>query len=113
MWWTWPSKEGGFCGKQSRIDRQTAPQNTVQDALLPTAAKSDLITRVAHRPQRQHAGPLENSTSNKELAAKFCVERQMVDIVLLRKASLSEYSDAFVQSQACIDMQIKIKGGSG
>ena len=37
----------------------------------------------------------------------------MVDIVLLRKASLSEYSDAFVQSQACIDMQIKIKGGSG
>lgn len=53
-------------------------------------------------------GPLRIPHANTELEAKFCVAFQMAAIVLRRKAGLSEFSDAFVQSQDCQDMQKKV-----
>ena len=53
-------------------------------------------------------GPLRIPHANTELEAKFCVAFQMAAIVLRRKAGLSEFSDAFVQSAECQDMQKKV-----
>ena len=53
-------------------------------------------------------GPLRIPHANTELEAKFCVAFQMAAIVLRRQAGLSEFSDAFVQSAECQDMQKKV-----
>ncbi len=53
-------------------------------------------------------GPLRIPHANNELEAKFCVAFQMAAIVLRRKAGLSEFSDAFVQSLECQEMQKKV-----
>ena len=53
-------------------------------------------------------GPLRIPHANTELEAKFCVAFQMAAIVLRRKAGLAEFSDAFVQSPECQEMQTKV-----
>lgn len=53
-------------------------------------------------------GPLRILHANNELEAKFCVAFQMAAIVLRRKAGLTEFSDAFVQSPECQEMQTKV-----
>lgn len=53
-------------------------------------------------------GPLRIPHANNELEAKFCVAFQMAAIVLRRKAGLAEFSDAFVQSPECQDMQKRV-----
>ena len=54
-------------------------------------------------------GPLRILHANSELEAKFCVAFQMASIVLRRKAGLSEFTDAFVQSPECQEMQTKVE----
>ncbi len=54
-------------------------------------------------------GPLRILHANNELEAKFCVAFQMASIVLRRKAGLSEFSDDFVQSRGCQEMQKKVE----
>lgn len=53
-------------------------------------------------------GPLRILHANTELEAKFCVAFQMAAIVLGRKAGLSEFSDDFVQSPECQEMQKRV-----
>lgn len=53
-------------------------------------------------------GPLRIPHANNELEAKFCVAFQMAAIVLHRKAGLTEFSDTFVQSPECQEMQKKV-----
>lgn len=53
-------------------------------------------------------GPLRILHANTELEAKFCVAFQMASIVLRRKAGLSEFSDEFVQSPDCQEMQKRV-----
>jgi len=53
-------------------------------------------------------GPLRIPHANTELEAKFCVAFQMAAIVLRRKAGLAEFSDDFVQSPECQEMQTKV-----
>jgi len=53
-------------------------------------------------------GPLRILHANNELEAKFCVAFQMAAIVLRRKAGLAEFSDEFVQSPECQEMQTKV-----
>jgi len=53
-------------------------------------------------------GPLRIPHANDELEAKFCVAFQMTAIVLRRIAGLSEFSDSFVQSPECQEMQKKV-----
>ncbi|MEM7043227.1 MAG: MmgE/PrpD family protein [Pseudomonadota bacterium] len=54
-------------------------------------------------------GPLRILHAHNELEAKFCVAFQMASIVLRRKAGLSEFADAFVQSPECQAMQKKVE----
>lgn len=53
-------------------------------------------------------GPLRILHANNELEAKFCVAFQMAAITLRRKAGLAEFSDAFVQSPECQEMQKRV-----
>jgi 2-methylcitrate dehydratase PrpD len=53
-------------------------------------------------------GPLRIPHATNELEAKFCVAFQMSAIVLRRKAGLMEFSDAFVQSPECQEMQKRV-----
>ncbi|MEL6963764.1 MAG: MmgE/PrpD family protein, partial [Pseudomonadota bacterium] len=53
-------------------------------------------------------GPLRILHAHNALEAKFCVAFQMASIVLRRKAGLSEFSDDFVQSPECQNMQKKV-----
>lgn len=53
-------------------------------------------------------GPLRILHAQTALEAKFCVPFQMASIVLRRKAGVSEFADAFVQSPECQDMQKKV-----
>ena len=53
-------------------------------------------------------GPLRILHANNELEAKFCVAFQMAAIVLRRKAGLVEFSNAFVQSPECQEMQKRV-----
>lgn len=53
-------------------------------------------------------GPLRIAHANTELEAKFCVAFQMAAIVLRRKAGLAEFSNAFVQSPECQELQRKV-----
>ncbi len=53
-------------------------------------------------------GPLRIPHANTELEAKFCVAFQMAAVVLRRKAGLTEFSDAFVQSPECQAMQKRV-----
>lgn len=53
-------------------------------------------------------GPLRILHANNELEAKFCVAFQMAAIALRRKAGLAEFSDAFVQSPDCQQMQRRV-----
>lgn len=54
-------------------------------------------------------GPLRIAHANTALEGKFCVPFQMAAIVLRRKAGLAEFSDEFVRSDACQDMQRKVE----
>lgn len=53
-------------------------------------------------------GPLRIAYANTALEAKFCVPFQMAAIILRRKAGLEEFSDDFVASAECQDMQRKV-----
>lgn len=53
-------------------------------------------------------GPLRILHANNALEAKFCVAFQMAAIVLQRKAGLAEFSDDFVQSPECQEMQTRV-----
>jgi len=53
-------------------------------------------------------GPLRILHANTALEAKFCIAFQMATILLRRKAGLSEFSDDFVRSPACQDMQRRV-----
>jgi len=53
-------------------------------------------------------GPLRILHATSALEAKFCVPFQMAAMVLRRKAGLEEFSDAFVQSEACQSLQRKV-----
>ncbi|MDJ0994895.1 MAG: MmgE/PrpD family protein [Dinoroseobacter sp.] len=53
-------------------------------------------------------GPLRILHANNELEAKFCVAFQMAAIALRRKAGLAEFSNAFVQSPECQEMQKRV-----
>ena len=53
-------------------------------------------------------GPLRILHANNELEAKFCVAFQMASIVLRRRAGLSEFTDDFVQSPECQEMQKRV-----
>ncbi len=53
-------------------------------------------------------GPLRILHANNELEAKFCVPFQMASMVLRRKAGLAEFTDEFVQSEQCQDMQKRV-----
>lgn len=55
-----------------------------------------------------HPGPLRIAHAETALQAKFCVPFQMAAIILRRKAGLAEFSDAFVRSSACQEMQRRI-----
>ena len=53
-------------------------------------------------------GPLRIDHATSALEAKFCVPFQMSALILNRKAGLEEFSDAFVQSTACQEMQKRV-----
>jgi 2-methylcitrate dehydratase PrpD len=53
-------------------------------------------------------GPLRILHANTELEAKFCVPFQMASMILRRKAGLNEFTDEFVQTQECQDMQRRV-----
>jgi 2-methylcitrate dehydratase PrpD len=53
-------------------------------------------------------GPLRIELATSALEAKFCVPFQMSAIILNRKAGLEEFSDAFVQSTLCQEMQKRV-----
>ena len=53
-------------------------------------------------------GPLRIVHANSALEAKFCVPFQMAAVILRRKAGLAEFSDDFVRSAACQDLQRKV-----
>lgn len=53
-------------------------------------------------------GPLRILHANSGLEAKFCVPFQMASIILRRRAGLTEFTNEFVQSAACQQMQRKI-----
>jgi len=53
-------------------------------------------------------GPLRILHANNELEAKFCAAFQIAAIALRRKAGLSEFSDDFVQSPECQEMQRRV-----
>jgi 2-methylcitrate dehydratase PrpD len=53
-------------------------------------------------------GPLRILHANTALEGKFCVPFQMAAIVLHRKAGLAEFSDGFVQSDGCQELQRKV-----
>lgn len=54
-------------------------------------------------------GPLRIQHATSALEAKFCVPFQMAAILLRRKAGLSEFSDPFVQSEACQALQKRVR----
>lgn len=65
--------------------------------------------RVRTGPNVINPGPLRILHANSALEAKFCVPFQMAAMVLQRKAGLYEFSDAFVQSEACQVLQRKVR----
>lgn len=72
---------------------------------------ADQVERVVVRtgPNVIHPGPLRIAHANTALEGKFCVPFQMAAIILRRKAGLAEFSDAFVQSDACQGLQQRVQ----
>ncbi len=64
--------------------------------------------RVKTGPNVLKPGPLRILHADTALEAKFCVAFQMAAIALRRRAGLAEFSDAFVQSEACQAMQRRV-----
>ncbi len=54
-------------------------------------------------------GPLRIAHARTALEGRFCVAFQMAAIALRRKAGLAEFTDAFVQSEACQKMQERVE----
>ncbi|MEM7444978.1 MAG: MmgE/PrpD family protein, partial [Pseudomonadota bacterium] len=71
------------------------------------AADIDRI-HVKTGPNVINPGPLRVTHATTALEAKFCVPFQMAAIALRRQAGPDEFSNDFVQSDACQDMQRKV-----
>lgn len=54
-------------------------------------------------------GPLRIAHATTALEAKFCVPFQMAAILLRRRAGLAEFSDDFVRSEPCQNLQKKVR----
>lgn len=85
------------------------------DAMKALVAEFDIlpeeISRIHVRtgPNVLKPGPLRILHANTALEGKFCVPFQMAAIALRRKAGLAEFSDEFVQSDACQAMQHRVE----
>lgn len=81
------------------------------DALKMLVTENDInprdIARIAVRtgPNVVKPGPLRIKHAHTALEGKFCVAFQMAAIALRRKAGLAEFSDDFVSSKGCQEMQ--------
>ncbi|MBY6114441.1 MmgE/PrpD family protein [Mameliella alba] len=64
--------------------------------------------RVRTGPNVIHPGPLRIAHATTALEGKFCVPFQMAAMILRRKAGLAEFSDEFVASAPCQDMQKRV-----
>ncbi|WP_197089253.1 MmgE/PrpD family protein [Puniceibacterium sp. IMCC21224] len=69
------------------------------------------IARIVVRtgPSVIRPGPLRIAHAHTALEGKFCVAFQMAAIALRRKAGLAEFSDEFVASPVCQDMQGRVE----